>query len=103
MIIQLPEDVENSLMAEVNRGRFGSIDDALSQAWRAFLEQLRSRRQADATMSADSDEAIQFRLIEAGLLSEIKPPIEDVTSDLDRKAVPILGAPLSETVISERR
>ena len=43
------------------------------------------------------------RLVEAGLLSEVKPPITDLSAYRDRKAVPIQGEPLSETVIRERR
>jgi hypothetical protein len=40
---------------------------------------------------------------EAGLLSELKPPITDLAPYQNRKAVPIRGESLSETVIRERR
>jgi hypothetical protein len=46
---------------------------------------------------------IQRRLFDAGLLSEIKPPIRDLSPYQKRKAVPIQGEPLSESVIRERR
>ena len=45
----------------------------------------------------------QRGLFEAGLLSEIKPPLRDLTRYRDRKAIPIQGERLSETVIRERR
>lgn len=50
-----------------------------------------------------ADQALQRRLVEAGLLNEIKPPIRDLAPYRDRKAIPIQGEPLSETVIRERR
>ena len=46
---------------------------------------------------------LQRRLYDAGLLSEIKPPITDLTPYRDRQAVPIQGESLSATVIGERR
>ena len=39
MTIRLPEDVEKSVLAEVHRGHFASIDEALAEAWRAFERQ----------------------------------------------------------------
>ena len=50
-----------------------------------------------------ADQQAQHRLLAAGLLSEIKPPIRNFASYLRREAVPIVGEPLSETVIRERR
>jgi Arc/MetJ-type ribon-helix-helix transcriptional regulator len=39
MIIHLPKDAESSINAEVLRGQFASVDDAIAEAWRAFLRQ----------------------------------------------------------------
>jgi Arc/MetJ-type ribon-helix-helix transcriptional regulator len=39
MTIRLPQDVERDILAEVHRGRFASIDDALATAWRSFQRQ----------------------------------------------------------------
>ena len=39
MTIHLPKDVESSVLAEVDRGHFASIDEALAEAWRAFQRQ----------------------------------------------------------------
>jgi len=55
------------------------------------------------TKSESADQEIQHRLFDAGLLSEIKSPIRDLTPYQNRKAVPIKGESLSETVIRERR
>jgi hypothetical protein len=63
--------------------------------------------ETEAGSPANDDESrdmeLQRRMLEAGLLSEIKPPITDLTPYRDRKAVPIQGEPLSETIIRERR
>ena len=50
----------------------------------------------------DLDQRVQRALFEAGLLSEIKPPITDPTP-YRREPIKIIGKPLSETVIEERR
>jgi hypothetical protein len=50
-----------------------------------------------------SPHEVQQRLLNAGIVSDIKPPIVDPEPYRRRKAVPIQGEPLSETVIRERR
>lgn len=50
----------------------------------------------------DLDQRVQRALFEAGLVSEIKPPITDPTP-YRREPIKIKGKPLSETVIEERR
>ena len=50
----------------------------------------------------DLDLRGQQALFEAGVVSEIKPPISDPTP-YRREPVKIKGKPLSETVIEERR
>lgn len=52
--------------------------------------------------SIDLDQRVQRVLFEAGLLSEIKPPITD-PKPYRREPIKIVGKPLSETVIEERR
>jgi hypothetical protein len=63
--------------------------------------------EAEAEPAANDDESrdmeLQRRMLEAGLLSELKPPIRDLAPYQNRKAVPIQGEPLSETIIRERR
>jgi Arc/MetJ-type ribon-helix-helix transcriptional regulator len=46
MTIHLPTDVERSIEAAVHSGLFASVDDALAEAWRAFLRQPPSPRSA---------------------------------------------------------
>jgi len=50
----------------------------------------------------DLDQRVQQALFEAGLVSEIKPPITDPTP-YRREPIKIKGRPLSETVIEARR
>ena len=58
---------------------------------------------ATLTEAEATAQGVQRQLFAAGLLTEIKPPIRDLTPYRDRKPVPIQGEPLSETVIRERR
>lgn len=57
---------------------------------------------AEGAQAADLDQRVQRALYEAGLVSEIKPPITDPTP-YRREPITIKGKPLSETVIEERR
>jgi hypothetical protein len=71
-------------------------------------EQAELRRRLDALpgrpgeLANDLNERAQRALYEAGLLSEIKPPITDARP-YRRDPIKIKGKPLSETVIEERR
>ena len=71
-------------------------------------EQAELRRRLDALpgqpgeLVNDLNERAQRVLYEAGLLSEIKPPITD-PRPYRRDPIKIKGKPLSETVIEERR
>ncbi len=57
----------------------------------------------DAAGNQQADLALQRQLLEAGIISELRPPITDMAPYRNRKAVPIQGEPISETVIRERR
>jgi hypothetical protein len=46
---------------------------------------------------------VERRLIEAGLLREIKQPITDLTPYRDRTPIEYKGKPLSEVIVEERR
>ena len=50
-----------------------------------------------------NEAAFLERLYEAGIIDEIKAPITDFSPYQDRKPVEIMGTPLSETLIEERR
>ncbi len=48
-------------------------------------------------------QAANERLLAAGMMSEIKPPVKDLTPYRERQPVPIKGEPLSRTIIEDRR
>ena len=105
MTIHLPEDLENSVRAAVLKGQFASEDDVVAAAVRAYL-----RPQQNAAKGTTSDpqagltnQEMQQRLLAAGLISEVKPPITDLTPYQNRHPIAVEGEPLSEAVIRERR
>ena len=65
---------------------------------RALLDGLLAER----PLRAKEDEFEQ-KLIDLGLLSEVKPPIRDLTPYQSRKPVEVKGKPPSEVIIEERR
>ena len=116
MTIHLPSELESTVRAEVHNGHFASPDDMVAEAVREYFRQHRQCTQADAQGATKplnspndlieaelADQEIHRRLFDAGLLSEIKPPIRDMMPYRDRRPIPIQGEPLSETVIRERR
>lgn len=46
---------------------------------------------------------LERRLYEAGLLSEVKPPITDLRPYEDRRPIEAKGKPLSQVIVDERR
>ena len=125
MTINLPKDLESSIRAEVLSGHFANEDDLIATAVRAFLRQqaqahLSTKPSGLGVIRARNDDAalldqttnqhteptsqeLQQRLLEAGIITEIKPPITDLTPYQNRQAISVQGEPLSETVIRERR
>jgi Arc/MetJ-type ribon-helix-helix transcriptional regulator len=108
MTIHLPPHIESSIQAAVHSGRYASLDDAMTEAATLLVQRL-EQEQADAagqpelTPEEIADQELQRRLFAAGVISEIKPPIRDLTPYRNRRAVPIQGEPISETAIRERR
>jgi Arc/MetJ-type ribon-helix-helix transcriptional regulator len=107
MTIHLPPHIESSIQAAVHSGHFASFDDAMTEAASLLLQRLKQSTQAATPVNHElkgpGHEELQRRLFDAGLLSEIKPPITDLTPYQNRQAISIQGEPLSETVIRERR
>jgi hypothetical protein len=113
MTIDLPENLESFILEAVHSGRFPSVDAAMAAATRLLLQQIKlyppphTDGGAGGHAAQPEDESgsqeLQRRLFEAGILSEIKPPITDLTPYENRQAVPIQGEPLSETILRERR
>jgi Arc/MetJ-type ribon-helix-helix transcriptional regulator len=111
MTIHLPEDLASSIRAEVQNGHFASEEGMVAAAVREYLRRKHTPAPHAATAAAgpahagdeQSSQELQRRLLEAGIISEIKPPITDLTPYQNRQAVPIQGEPISETAIRERR
>jgi Arc/MetJ-type ribon-helix-helix transcriptional regulator len=103
MTIQLPEHLQRYVHDLVQSGRFRSEDAVVLDA----LEHHRQAQQPAITAAngqeEPSNQELQQRLLEAGIISEINPPITDLTPYQNRQAVPIQGEPLSEAIIRERR
>lgn len=113
MTVHLSEDLTNSIRAEVLRGHFASEDEMVAAAVREYLRRKQEPEKPMDTAAVGgisgsaseqtSAQALQRRLYESGVLSEIKPPITDLMPYCHRRAVPIQGEPLSETIINDRR
>jgi Arc/MetJ-type ribon-helix-helix transcriptional regulator len=113
MTIHLPESLQADILAAVRSGRYASIDDAMSEAASLLVQRLKQEQAQQhparvvsspgLTPEDIADQELQRRLLAAGIISEIKPPIVDMTPYQNRHAVPIEGEPISETVIRERR
>jgi Arc/MetJ-type ribon-helix-helix transcriptional regulator len=112
MTIQLPTDLESSIQAAVDGGRYASVDDAMAEAARLLLRQIDQDRlepktstdpSPDLTVEEIADQELQRRLLEAGIISEIKPPPRLLPARERFSPVPITGEPISETIIRERR
>ena len=53
MTIHLPDDVERDILAQVDNGRFASVDDALAAAARLLLRELDQRPTKPVTAAND--------------------------------------------------
>lgn len=107
MTIHLPEHLERYVPDQVQAGRYTTeeelISDALEQHRQAKSASEKNTSSPDLTPEDIADQELQRRLLAAGIISEIKPPITDFTPYLNRRAISIQGEPISETVIRERR
>lgn len=101
MTIQLPNDLENSIRAEVASGHFASVDDAMAQAARLLLRQRRQEGQ-DATSKPPTEAEFKQQLLKSGLMTSLPTPTDPATRP-PFQPVTLEGEPLSETIIRERR
>ena len=76
MTIHLPSDVESSLQAAVENGRFASPDDALAEAWRHF-----ERQQETLTPVTGTAEAVDPLL---GSMSDHAELMDQIVEDAMR-------------------
>jgi hypothetical protein len=86
----------------------GSINSLSPEQMRQLRCELDSRLAPAATEDRQAGEQrvsmeMQRQLLEAGIIGEVRPPVTDLAPYRNRKAVPIQGEPISETVIRERR
>jgi putative addiction module CopG family antidote len=107
MTIHLPEHLERYVRDQVQAGLYTTEDDvirdALERHRQAEPQPAKATSQADLTPEQAASQELQRRLLAAGIISEIKPPITDLTPYRDRSAVPVQGEPISEAIIRERR
>ena len=111
MTIHLPPELESSIQAAVVSGHFASVDAAMTEAARLLIRQLTQGEPQPATPTNPTDltpdeiaeQKLQRRLLEQGLISEIKPPPRLMPVRERFTPITITGEPLSETVIRERR
>lgn len=75
-----------------------SLTPAEQEQVREALDRLHAGRKS-STLEAE----LEYRLFEAGLLSEIRPPTPDLAPYRDRHPVEVTGKPLSEVITEERR
>ena len=101
MNLHISEQGERIIRSQLQTGRFSSEDEVIDEA----LRRLDSKPEplADVNPAVAAHQLLQQRLLAAGLISEVKPPITDTSPWQGRKAVPIEGEPLSEMIIRERR
>jgi Arc/MetJ-type ribon-helix-helix transcriptional regulator len=100
MTINVSKDVEISINAAVQSGRFPSVDDAVTAAWLAFNQQP-SPRQGQPAKATALDE-LHRQMLADGVISQLPDTANDF-DDEDDEPVTIEGEPLSETIIRERR
>jgi Arc/MetJ-type ribon-helix-helix transcriptional regulator len=107
MTIHLPEHLERYVHDQVQAGFYPTEDEVISDAPERHRQARQRHTQAtdqpELTPEDIADQELQRRLLAAGIISEIKPPITDFTPYQNRRAVPIQGEPISETAIRERR
>ena len=90
MTIDLPKDLENSLRAEVIRGRFASLDEALAEGARLLLEQPRPPAQPSVETSV-------FDILDRlGLIGSIEGS-PDSPTDLSTNPAHMEGHPWPES------
>ena len=107
MTIHLPEDLQRYVHDQVLAGHFRSEDDvildALARHRQAQQPSAKVNAQPDLTPEEMADQDMQRRLLQAGIISEIKPPPRLLPARERFTPVPITGEPISETIIRERR
>lgn len=70
---------------------------------RELIDSLLEASAETSSNHLSSEDLLDQRLLEAGVISEIPPRITDFTPYQNRKPIEVKGKPVSETIIEERR
>lgn len=81
MTIQLPQDVERSIEAAVQSGRFASVDDALTEAARMLLRELGYESQQ---VGSQSNAPVSARDPVLGLMQDDADLMDEIVADAYR-------------------
>jgi Arc/MetJ-type ribon-helix-helix transcriptional regulator len=112
MTIRLSKDLEQIVHDAVRAGLYAREDDVIRDALLRLKDEIPKGHQParEESRSAKSGkdkrltDALNQRLIAAGLVSKLPDPSEDIDDDdPDDQPMEIPGEPLSETIIRERR
>jgi Arc/MetJ-type ribon-helix-helix transcriptional regulator len=76
MTIHLPDDVERDILAQVQSGRFASVDAALTEAW---LEFQRHRQAQQPSVSAASSDPL------LGIFRDAPDEIDEIVAEAMRR------------------
>ena len=81
MTITLPNELENSIQAVVHAGRFASVDDALAEAVRLLLRDLKQER-PQARLEKDAG---LFGPGSIGAMRDAADELDEIVADAYRK------------------
>jgi Arc/MetJ-type ribon-helix-helix transcriptional regulator len=111
--IYLSKELQQFVHDAVRSGRYASADDMLNDAVERLRQQIapdapggtaqvpcaRSSEQAQSPMSEDD---FKRRLLQSGLMSSLPIPTDPATRP-DFQSITLVGEPISETIVRERR
>jgi Arc/MetJ-type ribon-helix-helix transcriptional regulator len=96
MTITLPDELESSIQAAVQSGRFASVDDAMAEAARLLLRELGRGEQAGP--AADAGDPAPDTLL--GFMRDDPELMDEIVADAYRQRRAI--SPISQPMISGR-
>jgi Arc/MetJ-type ribon-helix-helix transcriptional regulator len=94
----LPEDLERYVHSQVQCARFGSPDEAITEA----VQRLRPAEPESALPRPRTEDEFKRHLLASGLMTSLPTPADPATRP-PLPTVAIKGERLSETIIRERR
>ncbi len=113
MPIHLSKELEQFVHNAVLTGRYASQDDVIRDALSRLKQEMpreteMAPQNAEAATESSEEEslidALNQRLIAAGLVTQLPDPAQDIDDDdPNDQPIEIVGEPLSETIMRERR